>query len=142
MRNFTPLHYLRGMITGYDPITLAWCQFLYSSPYNPENILESNVHGTRSASDVIARFVLTGNERINKVQIVVGNEILYVDDIQQSVPLVRDVRLFTTEGRQSQSIDHIVGERLMAQFDGYMVKYVTGRKGLYIDQLQFHWVSN
>ena len=142
MRNSTPLHYLRGVITGYDRITLAWCQFLYSSPYNSENILESNVHGTRSASDVIERFVLTENERINKVQIVVDNEILYVNDIQQSVPLIRGIRLFTTEGRQSQLIDHIEGERFTEQFDGHTVRYVTGRKGLYIDQLQFHWVSD
>ena len=139
--NFTPLHYLRGMITGYDTVPLSWCQFLYSSPYNFENILESDVHGTSSTSDVVQRFVLSGNERINKVQVVVNNKILYVNDIRQSVPLIQGVRLFTTEGRQSQSIDHIEGERFTEQFEGHTVKYVTGRKGLYIDQLQFHWVS-
>jgi hypothetical protein len=142
MRNFTPLHYLRGMITRCDTIPLAWCQFLYSSPDNSENILESDVHGTRSTSDVIERFVLTRNERINEVQVVVDNEIILINGIEQSVPLIRGVRLFTTEGRQSQSIDHIEGERFTEKFDGHAVRYVTGRKGLYIDQLQFHWVPS
>jgi hypothetical protein len=119
----------------------AWCQFLYSSPYNPENILESKVHGTRSTTNVIERFDLNRNERINKVQVVVDNEILLINGIEQSVPLIRGVRLFTTQGRQSHSIDHIEGERSTEQFDGYTVGYVTGRKGLFIDQLQFHWVS-
>jgi hypothetical protein len=140
MKNFTQSHYLHGMITGYDTVPFAWCQFLYSSPCNSEKILESKVHGTRSTNNEINLFVLTGNERINKVQVVVGKEIIYVAGIPQSIRLIRGVRFFTTARRESRSIDHIEGERFIEQFDGHTVKYVTGRKGLYIDQLQFHWI--
>ena len=142
MISFIPSHYLSGMLSGDNfGSPFAWCQFLYSSPDNPDNILESQVHGTRRTTDEIERFILMRNERINKVQIVVDRQTLLVNDIERSVPLIRGVRFFTTQGRQSSSLDHIEGERSTEQFNGYTVAYVTGRKGLLIDQLQFHWRS-
>ncbi len=117
-----------------------WCRFFYSSSNNLQNILQSKIHGTRSTTDETEKFILTANERINKVQVVVDDVTLIISGVEQSVQVVRGVRLFTTQGRQSSSIDYIDGEISTEQFDGYTVKYVTGRKGLMIDQLQFYWV--
>ena len=139
MEDFTRSHYLRGLVTEHATTFTAWCQFLYSFPDDSENILTSEVHGTRPATDVVHRFCLAENERINKVQVVVGNEVVYVDDIERSVELIRGVRFFTTHGRVSQSIDHIEGQLHIEQFAGYFVGYVVGREGLFVDQLQFRW---
>ena len=141
-RDFTRSHHLHGMITGPKMMPLEWCQFLYFSPDNPENILESELQGTRQTTDIIERFFLIGNERINKVQVIVDSEILYVDNIPKSVPLIRGIRFFTTNGQASQSIDHLTGDLYTEQLDEYTVGYVTGRSGLYVDQLQFHWYRN
>ncbi len=140
-RDFTPLHYLCGMITGYK-MPLEWCQFLYCALDNPENIVESELQGTREKADIIERFCLTGNERINKVQVVVDSMILYVNDIEKSVPLIQGIRFFTTNGQSSRSIDHLKGDLYTEQFNGYTVGYVTGSSGLFVDQLQFHWYRN
>jgi hypothetical protein len=140
-RGFTCSHYLRGMITGRN-MPLEWCQFLYSSPDNPENIVESKLQGTRPATYIIERFFLIGNERINKVQVVVDHKIIYVNDIKQSVPLIRGIRFFTTNGRSSPSIDHLKGDLYTEQFNEYTVGYGTGRSGMFVDGLQFHWYRN
>lgn len=142
VKNFTRSHYLRGLITSDQKMPLEWCQFLYSSPDNPENVLQSELQGTRQATDVIQRFFLVQTERIKKVQIVVNSQILYVDNIRTSVPLICGVRLFATDGQTSPSIDHLEGHFYTEQFDGYTVGYVTGRSGLYVDQVQFHWYRN
>lgn len=129
-------------MTGDPKMPLEWCQFLYSSSIDPENVLESELQGTRQANDLIQRFYLGKTERIKKVQIVVNSQILYVNDIRKLVPLICGVRLFATNGQTSPSIDHFKGEFHTEQFDGYIVGYVTGRSGLYVDQLQFHWYRN
>ncbi|CAF1444760.1 unnamed protein product [Rotaria sordida] len=136
---FAQSYYLRGMITGSKMKPLEWCQFLYSSPDTSENTLESEVHGTRQSVNDIDRLFLSENQRISKVQVLVDDEMIDVNGILQLVSLIRGIRLFTTDGQASQSIDHLRGELCMEKFDGYTVKYVTGRSGLYIDQLQFHW---
>jgi hypothetical protein len=139
MEDFTHEHYLRGLVIQHQTSFLEWCQFLYSSPSDSENLLSSDIRGTRPPTDVIQRFYLAENERINEVQVVVGDEIMYVGDIETAVQLVRGVRFFTTHGRASQPIHHMEGTLYTEQFPGYAVRYVTGRDGLYVDQLQFHW---
>lgn len=137
--DFTHSHYLRGLVTQHDTSFLEWCQFLYALPGDSENLLLSDTHGTRPTTDVIHRFCLAENERISKVQVIVGDEIMYVGDIETSVELVRGVRFFTTHGQASQPINHIQGKLHTEQFHGYVVKYISGRRGLFVDQLQFHW---
>jgi hypothetical protein len=139
MISFTSSHYLRGMITERNMLPLEWCQFVYSPSSDSENTLESKLRGTRRTTDINERFILTRHERINKVQVVLDKEIIHVGNIPRLIPLIRGIRLFTTKGQSSRSIDHIEGEIFTEQFDGYTVGYVSGRSGLFIDQLQFHW---
>ncbi|CAF2699290.1 unnamed protein product, partial [Rotaria sp. Silwood2] len=87
MESFTHSHYLRGMISRRDKIPLEWCQFLYSSPDNPRKILESKLRGTRRATDIAKSFLLAENEKINKVQVILNSEKLYVNDVLRSVLL-------------------------------------------------------
>jgi hypothetical protein len=53
--------------------------------------------------------------------------------------MVRGLRFFTTNGRASPSLDHADGKLDTEQFDGYSLGYISGRDGLAIDQIQFHW---
>lgn len=139
----TSAHYLCGMITGCTKHPLNWCQFCYSSPNdNEEIIIESELQGNYETGDLIERFLIDRNERINKIQVVVTHEILYVNNVKKLIPLVRGIRLFTTNGRSSESIDHLKGVLYTEEFAGCYVRYVTGRSGLLIDQLQFHWYCN
>lgn len=129
------------MTTGSQNMPLKWCQFSYSSPDNPGSILESALHGERRSNDTDS-FVLDENDRINKVQVLVDDETLYVGGITKCVSLIRGIRFFTTNGKFSRSIDHLPGELHTEKFDGYTVGYVSGRSGLRVDQLQFHWYRN
>ncbi|CAF1175455.1 unnamed protein product [Adineta steineri] len=141
--NLTYLHYLRGMITGCKDLPLDWCQFCYSSSNDDcQMIMQSEIRGTCETNDDTERFIINENERINKIQVVVDHEILFVNDIQKIVPLIRGIRFFTTNGQTSQSIDHLQGDLYTEELYGYFVGYVTGRSGLFIDQLQFYWFKN
>ncbi len=95
------------------------------------NILKLTLHGNNGDSSAKEEFRLDINERVSKVQVVVlsGQLGLYI----------HGVRFFTTYGQTSQSIDSIGGTIQTEEFDGYILGYVTGRSGLWIDQLQFHW---
>ncbi|CAF0729015.1 unnamed protein product [Adineta steineri] len=141
--NLTYSHYLRGMITGCKALPLDWCQFCYSSSNdNCQMIIQTDMQGTCETDDDIERFIINQNERINKIQVVIDYVILLVGDIRKLVPLIRGIRFFTTNGQSSQSIDHLEGDSYTEEFYGYFVGYITGRSGLLIDQLQFHWFRN
>ncbi|CAF4763832.1 unnamed protein product [Rotaria socialis] len=142
IRGFTNSYYLDGMTVGSQISPLESCQFIYSCPGNSENILKSDVHGKSTLINTTDRLCLAENERINEVQILVDGEILYVNDIPKWVPLIRGIRFFTTNGKATQPIDHLPGELCTEKIDGYTVGYVTGRSGLYVDQLQFNWYRN
>ncbi|CAF1329257.1 unnamed protein product [Adineta ricciae] len=139
----TSSHYLCGMITGCNKYPLDWCQFCYSSLNDDKKlIIKSELQGTYGSDEIIERFCIKKNERINKVQVIVDYITLYVDEVRKLVPLVRGIRLFTTNGRSSGSIDHLNGELYTEEIPGYFVGYVMGRSGAFIDQLQFHWYKN
>jgi hypothetical protein len=137
--NFTCTHYLRGMVARHGFFQSDWYQFLYSSPYHPDTIMEADVHGTRSEKDIPERFLLGNDEKVFKVQVVCYNVSYYINNILTTELMVRGIRLFTTKGRASPSIDYGEGVTVAEQFDGYVVAYARGRSGLAIDQLQFHW---
>ncbi|CAF3792782.1 unnamed protein product [Rotaria sp. Silwood1] len=137
--NFTCSHYLSGIIFQNDPVPLNWIQFLYSSLLDPQNVIEAKLHGTRYKTDSVQQFLLDKDEKISKIQMKIDNITLYINKIQHSVPIIRGLRVFTTKGRVSQSIDRVNGQSATESFDGYAVGYVTGKDGLLIDQLQFYW---
>ncbi|CAF4132353.1 unnamed protein product [Rotaria magnacalcarata] len=122
---FTNSYYLHGMTIGSQISPLECCQFIYSCPGNSENILKSDFHGKSTLINTTDRLCLAENERISEVQILVDGEILYVNDIPKWVPLIRGIRFFTTNGRATQSIDHLPGELCTEKLDGYTVGYVT-----------------
>ena len=132
---FTSSHYLRGIISPREVYRLNWFQCYYSSSANPNHTITSEMHGIRDDTDVIDH-----NETINQVQIVTKYLILYKNDKPSfNTTLIRALRLCTTKGRSSESIDHADGQLLTEQYEGYTVGYVAARSGRYIDQLQFYW---
>ncbi|CAF1658942.1 unnamed protein product [Adineta ricciae] len=136
-------HYLRGMMTGCKDDPLDWCQFCYSSLNDDcQMLIQAGLQGTTERSNTIEQFIINEDERINKVQVVVNCVELLVNGARKLVPLVRGIRLFTKNGHTSQSIDHLERDLYTEEFEGYFVGYVTGRSGLLIDQLQFHWFRN
>jgi hypothetical protein len=133
-------HYVRGIIFLADWYPLNWFQCLYSSLDDPENLIEGDIHGMQHINDTYQRLFLDKDEQIDKIEV----KIDYVQLYQNGIPslrtrLIMGIRFFTTKGRKSQSIDNIPGERYIEQFDGYILGYVTGKSGRYIDQLQFYW---
>jgi hypothetical protein len=139
IRNFTCSHFLRGIITPRGMIPLNWFQSLYSSSHDPDQIIETNTHGSRPNTDIEERFLFEKDEKISKIQLKIASISLLVDGIKKCAPLIRAIRFFTTKGRSTPSIDHADGESFTEQFDGYTLGYMTGRAGLLIDQVQFHW---
>ncbi len=138
--NFTCSHYLRGMVGRRSFFPSDWFQFLYSSPYYPEDIIEGEVHGTRSEKNISERFLLDNDEKIIKVQVVYYNISYYkYGTTLTTVPAIRGIRLFTTKGRTSPSLDHAEGTKVNEQFDGYTVGYVSGKVEYALEQLHFHW---
>ncbi len=116
-----------------------WFQFLYSSTNQPDQMIKGDIRGSRSEEDISEFFLLDKDEKVYKVQIVYENTPYWKNNIKRIVPTVRGIRLFTTKGRASPSIDHAQGTKVIEQFDGYTVGYVSGRSGIYLDQIQFHW---
>ncbi|CAF2679432.1 unnamed protein product [Rotaria sp. Silwood2] len=137
--NFTCSHYLSGIIIRNNGMSLDWIQFLYSSSYNQNSVIEAKVHGIQEKGEV-SRFLLEKDEKIYKIQVKLSNVTLYWQDgTLFSTILIRGLQIFTTKGRASQSYDHVEGDVFTEQFDGYTLAYATGREGRYIDQLQFYW---
>jgi hypothetical protein len=116
-----------------------WYQFLYSSSYHPDDIIEADIRGTRPKTDISERFLLGKDEKIYKVQVVYYNASYNIHNVLTNASVIRGVRLFTTKGRASPSLDQAEGTTTTEQFDGYIVGYVSGRAGLAVDQIQFHW---
>jgi len=136
-------HYVCGIIFLPDWYPLNWFQCLYSSKNDPENIIEGDIHGMKHINDTYQRFFLGKDEKINKIQVKIDYVQLYKDGIPTIYTrLIMGIRFFTTKDRKSQSIDNIPGETYIEQFDGYILGYVTGKSGRYIDQLQFYWYKN
>jgi hypothetical protein len=139
MHNFTCSHYLRGMVAQRGFYPSNWFQFLYSSPSSPDQIIKGNIHGSRSKDDIPETFILNNDERIYKIQVVYENTSYYKNKIKKIARAVRGIRLFTTKGRSSPPLDHKTGTKVTEEFIGYTVSYVSGKSGIYLDQIQFHW---
>jgi hypothetical protein len=102
--------------------------------------MEGEVYGTRPEKDRVERFfLLDENEKFIKVQVFYHNVSYYIGNVLQSIPMIRGLRLFTTRGNASPSFDYGQSTVATEQFDGYTIGYVSGRSGLAIDQIQFHW---
>ena len=87
----------------------------------------------------ISFFLLDKDEKVYKVQVISEDTPYWQNDSKIVAPMVRGIRLFTTKGCANPSIDYGEGIKVTEQFDGYTVSYVSGRLGLYVDQIQLHW---
>ncbi|CAF5012293.1 unnamed protein product [Rotaria sp. Silwood1] len=141
-KNFTCSHYLSRIIIrndNDDDMPLDWIQFIYSSSYDQNSVIEGQTHGFRRTSEV-SQFLLEKDERIYKIRGKLSNVTLSSQDgTLFSTILVRGLQFFTSKGRTSRSYDHLEGEVFTEEYDGYTLGYATGRSGLFIDQLQFYW---
>ena len=137
--NFTCSHYLRGMYAQRGFFPSNWFQFVYSSTNQPDQMINGDIHGSGSEKDLSERFLLDKDEKVYKVQVVYEDTPYELNKVKGIAPAVRGIRLFTTKGRASLSIDHAKGTKIIEQFDGYTVGYVSGRSGIHLDQIQFHW---
>jgi hypothetical protein len=109
---------------------LEGLQFSYSCPNTSNTNPTSTLHGSSAYSIVKEELYLTGTERINQVQVIVGTN--FGSSIQ-------NIRFFTTYGRSSKSLAGIAGTILTEECSGCTLGYITGRAGLFIDQLMFQW---
>ncbi|CAF1519195.1 unnamed protein product [Adineta ricciae] len=142
IKNFTCAHRLRGMSSQRHFHGSNWFQFHYSSIDRPDPILPSNVHGSKkfdAENDISEQFYLDDDDVVLKVQVVCKKTEYYETDKTYSVSAIRGIRLFTGKGRISAPIESTDGDLYTEQFDGYYAAYVTGRAGLYLDQIQFYW---
>ncbi|CAF0969417.1 unnamed protein product [Rotaria sp. Silwood1] len=142
-KNFTCSHYLSRIIirndNDDDGMPLDWIQFIYSSSYDQNSVIEGQTHGFRRTSEV-SQFLLEKDERIYKIRGKLSNVTLSSQDgTLFSTILVRGLQFFTSKGRASRSYDHLEGKVFTEEYDGYTLGYATGRSGLFIDQLQFYW---
>ena len=128
-QDFSSPCYISGVTIFLGVDFIEGLQFSYLCPSALSNTLTSRLHGS-SGSAVRYELQLAGTERINKIQLIVGTD--YGETI-------KSVRFFTTYGRSTQSIDHMGGTIGQDERGGCTLGYITGRAGLFIDQLMFHW---
>ena len=128
-QNFTSPCHVSGVVMFLGMNFIEGLQLFYSCPSNLNENLTAPLHGS-SAGTVKEELYLSGSERISKVQVIVGTS--YGETI-------KNIRFFTTSGRSSASLAGITGTILTEEYVGCTLGYITGRAGLYIDQLMFHW---
>ena len=126
--NFTSPYYVSGVVIFFGANYLQGFQSVYSNPNCLDNNFTSGLHG--SSRGVKKELYLSGSERINKVQVIVGTSF---------GSSVQDVQFFTTSGRSSESLTANTGTLFTEEFGGCTLGYITGRVGVLIDQLMFHW---
>ncbi|CAF2973894.1 unnamed protein product [Rotaria sp. Silwood2] len=117
-------------------IELARIAFIYSTPTS-NALITTAVQGNPVNVEVYKQFTLDkdSNERINKVTRVV--------DTVWSMQMITGIQFHTTKGRSSPWYGRQQGTTTyIEQYTGYTVRYVSGRSGDFIDQLQFHWCPN
>ncbi|CAF1359319.1 unnamed protein product, partial [Didymodactylos carnosus] len=78
-------------------------------------------------------FTLNKNEEISIVQVKTGT--------YHGMKLILGIQFITNSGRMSQQMcgTNITGTTSTEKFNGYILKYISGRSGDLIDSLQFHW---
>ena len=127
-QDFSSPYYVSGVVVFVSANYLEGFQFVYSNPNCLDNNFTSGLHG--SSSGVKKELYLSGSERINKVQVIVGTSF---------GSSVQDVQFFTTSGRSSESLTANTGTLFTEEFGGCTLGYITGRVGAIIDQLMFQW---
>lgn len=133
------VNYFKGFITDAEYHSHDWFQFIYGSENTENPSILSSIHGYRRRN-TSTNFTLDSTERVNRIQVVVDNTSNSGDgDDVNNTSVVRAIRVFTTSGRSSPSIDSINGKLYDETFDGYYVSYVTGRVLQYLTHIQFHW---
>ncbi|CAF1383659.1 unnamed protein product [Rotaria sp. Silwood1] len=108
-----------------------------------------NTRGFSSDDDVHLRSTETFhvtvadfNERINRVHIVLGLEQDMLKAYPEALPAryVVGIQFFTTHNRSSLFYGSKQGESIVEEFkDGFVIGYVRGASGTFIDRLQFIW---
>lgn len=139
--NFTPNHYLSGLIISNTNRTHV-CQFIYRSPYTNQSRILSPVHGNLGRpmkSTHVYHF--DDDERVEEVTILSSNQ-TYTTSKKTSFTtvIVKGFQFITTKGRIIPADIPLIDDDIRSErFPGYILGYVTGKEGLAIDQLQFMW---
>jgi hypothetical protein len=134
-------HYLSGIVTPVSNDDFDSCQFHYSSPYDNESRIESNVHGKFGQKmGSTQKFDLNQDEKIYKVQVNVFDMVFLISNgTLYTTKIIKALKFFTTKGRSIPPYSSQIGKTFTEEFGGYTLGYVTGQSGQCIDQLQFFW---
>lgn len=133
--------FLRGISgsTGFYPS--KWFQFSYSFVDNPHEILNQSWRGFRRLDEPTEQFIINQDERIIKVQLAYGFDLLH--DTQTNITVrksnIHGIRIFTDHGRSSPPIGNSQDIIYTEKFDGYHVSYVAVVVHVGISQIQFFW---
>ena len=120
---------------------LVAIRFLYRN-YNSS--IANLYHGYPDSNDsslLNDTFLLSDDERINKVTLYVGigtAENIY-KVIDTPIRHVLGIQFYTTIGRLSPLYGAKEGEEFNEFYKGFILGYATGRSGVIIDMLQFVW---
>ncbi|CAF3112429.1 unnamed protein product [Rotaria socialis] len=131
--------YISGISAYGNNESMESYQFSYSSDNDNQNSIETQVYGDQK-SVISKKFDVTKDERIYKVTGQIINEkIVAPNSTNIAVVRITGLQFFSTNGLVSPSYNGRLGQSFTEKFDGYTLRYVTGRSTQYIHQLQFFW---
>ncbi|CAF1560000.1 unnamed protein product [Adineta ricciae] len=129
---------------GYDKKLTSIC-FQYETSSNKYN--RSGKHRGRDGGSVDSLdlnqdiFILKKDDHIEKIDVYVGKRQRY-EWIQNTIPIITAIQFFTVKGEASDIFGSTENaEKTTEHFPGYIFAYAKGRSGLWIDRLQFVWIS-
>ena len=136
-------HYLSGIRVLNDSSNFDACQFIYTSFNDNQSRIFSSVHGSYEQKvNLPNEYHLDDGERIVKVQVRIENTLFYTDTSQSSTystKLIKGLKFTTNKGRSFPPVT-LQGDNIETEENfGFILGYVAGKAGRYIDQLQFYW---
>ncbi|CAF3121480.1 unnamed protein product [Rotaria sp. Silwood2] len=150
MKNLTVFHYISA-------VSIKWSTWLHSITfiYSHSDRLKNeppingfprghvgNIHKGLVLEDTFNVTAMDFNERINRVQVILGLE----QEMQKAYLSIHPTRyvigiqFHTTHNRSSPFYGSRRGESIVEEFkDGFVMGYARGASGTFVDRLQFIW---
>lgn len=135
---FTYSHYFNEFAARHDSQGFEIYQFLYYSPYSKSRKIESPFYGNASF-DASHEHAFGISDQIERVEGVLVNETIRTSDGRNLTKCIITSLRFISKGGEDNYYKRSNGIRFSESFPNYVLAYITGKSGQYIEQIQFYW---
>ena len=135
---FTYSHYLNELVARRDPQGLEIYQFYYYSPYLNSRNIPSLFHGDEQFN-YSYKHSFRKSDKIERVEGILVNQTIRTSDGRNvTKSIITSLRFISKEG-EDNDYKRSNGISFSESFPNYVLAYVTGKAGQYIEQIQFFW---